>query len=206
MALLTEPSFDLSLPEQWSHRVHARKTPADAFVLASNHYLRGIKIDMAQLADELDIARATLYRWVGNREKLLTEVIWGATKASLDQIALRIETTGYRRLDALFGEQLEVVAGSPALTAFLSHEGTSGIQLLTRPGGVHTRHVIAGTEYVQAEIDQGRYQPPIDPETLVESIIGLSEHFLYADSLGGFSPKVSSAKAAISLLLRERSP
>jgi AcrR family transcriptional regulator len=203
MTLFAERTFTSITPSQWQRPVRSRQTPADAFRLASIQYLAGEKIDMARLADELEIGRATLYRWVGDREKLLTEVIWGATKASLDRIAFRLETNGYQRLNALFGEQLEVVAKSNALTSFLSHEGSSGIQLLTKPRGVHTRHVLAGVEHVYAEIDKGVYQSPIDPETLVESIISLSEHFLYADFLGGFSPKVTSAQAAISLLLRE---
>jgi AcrR family transcriptional regulator len=158
---------------------------------------------MIHLAKRLGIGRATLYRWIGDREQLLTEVIWSVTKASLDPIAARIETRGFARLDTLFRHQLEFIARAPALSAFLAHEGAEGIRLLTKSGGIHDRHVEAGVAFVNAEIKAGYYRSPIDPETLIEAVIGLSEHFMYADVVGGFRPRVDRALAAISLLLRE---
>jgi AcrR family transcriptional regulator len=199
----TKHSIAEALPTQRTQSVRLKQTSADAFRVATQLYLAGEKIDMLHLAEKLGIGRATLYRWVGDRDKLLTEVIWSATKASLDPIAGGISSRGFARLDALFGQQLEFIAQAPALSAFLAHEGAAGIHLLTHPSGIHSRHVLAGIELVNAEVNAGHFRSPIDPETLIESVVGLSEHFLYADVLGGFRPQVARARAAISLLLRE---
>src|SRR5690554_7711404 len=39
-------------------------------------WLKGEKISLAALADDLHIGRATLFRWVGNRDLLIGEILW----------------------------------------------------------------------------------------------------------------------------------
>lgn len=50
--------------------------PADVFAAAMECYSEGRRLDMQALARELGMARATLYRRVGNREQLLDDVVW----------------------------------------------------------------------------------------------------------------------------------
>src|SRR5690242_2266002 len=53
-----------------------RPTPVDALALARRRWLAGERLDMGALAKELGVSRATLYSWVGSRERLIGEVIW----------------------------------------------------------------------------------------------------------------------------------
>src|SRR5947199_6821430 len=53
-----------------------RPTPLDALRLARRKWLAEQRIDMGALAAELGTSRATLYNWVGSRERLLGEVLW----------------------------------------------------------------------------------------------------------------------------------
>ena len=39
-------------------------------------WLKGERIHLAPLADELGIGRATLFRWVGNKDLLIGEILW----------------------------------------------------------------------------------------------------------------------------------
>nr|MDT0666308.1 hypothetical protein [Micromonospora sp. DSM 115978] len=56
-------------------------TGAHAAVAAATAvYLRGSPLDMSALATSLGIGRATLYRWVGNREDLLGVVLADAAE------------------------------------------------------------------------------------------------------------------------------
>ena len=66
-----------------------RPTPLDAFKLARRRFLAAERIDMSALADELQINRVTLYRWVGSRERLLVEVLWSLGHAALERDAWR---------------------------------------------------------------------------------------------------------------------
>ena len=52
-----------------------KPVPADAVLLAREHYLAGERIDMQSLAAELGISRTTLYRWVGDRETLISGML-----------------------------------------------------------------------------------------------------------------------------------
>lgn len=47
----------------------------DAVLLARRHYLAMERIDMQSVASELGIGRTTLYRWVGDRETLISEML-----------------------------------------------------------------------------------------------------------------------------------
>src|SRR3954451_16384597 len=51
--------------------------------------LRGERVDMRALARELQIARATLYRWCGDRDALLGDVLWSLSSNALEQAAAK---------------------------------------------------------------------------------------------------------------------
>ena len=53
-----------------------RPSARDAFERARRWFLAGQRIDMQLLADEIGVNRATLYRWVGNRDQFLAELLW----------------------------------------------------------------------------------------------------------------------------------
>ena len=62
-----------------------RPTPLDALRLARRSWLAGERLDMGALAKELGVSRATLYSWVGSRERLIGEVIWSFAEEGLRQ-------------------------------------------------------------------------------------------------------------------------
>src|SRR5271166_2316463 len=52
------------------------RVPAGIFAAAVDVFVSGQRLDMRSLARRLGVARATLYRRVGNREQLLDEMLW----------------------------------------------------------------------------------------------------------------------------------
>lgn len=184
-------------------RIHAPVAPADMFRAARRIFLAGEKLDMNQLALQLGIARATLYRWAGDRDRLLVDVIWAETLRTLERATARARGKGESRLVAIFGEQVELIATAAPLRSFLEHEGQAGYRLVTHPDGVHGRLVQADIAVVRAEVDAGHYRPPADLETLVEAMVSVGEHFLYSGLIGGFHPQPDKARRSIALLLRE---
>src|SRR5215467_3933227 len=67
----------------------ARPTPLDALRLARERWLAGERLDMGALAEELGISRATLYTWVGSKDRLLGEVLWSFAADGLQQVIAR---------------------------------------------------------------------------------------------------------------------
>ena len=48
-------------------------------------YLNGERVDMLALASELGVSRATIYRWTGDRERLLADVLWSLSDEAFEQ-------------------------------------------------------------------------------------------------------------------------
>src|SRR5437660_2993798 len=72
----------------------ARATPLDALRAARRQWLAEQRIDMGALATELGISRATLYNWVGDRERLIAEVAWSLADATIRQAKAEARGTG----------------------------------------------------------------------------------------------------------------
>src|ERR687897_998933 len=75
-----------------------RPTPLDAFRLARRKFLAAERIDMSALAEELEVNRVTLYRWVGSREQLLVEVVWSLGSRTLANCDRRTRARGSERI------------------------------------------------------------------------------------------------------------
>ncbi len=137
-----------------------RANPADAFNAARRRIVAGEKLDMVALADELGVARGTLYRWTGDRDRLLADVITAELLGLIAAAVRRAEGRGVDRLEQGVGWFLDTLAGLPALRAFLRGEGASGLQMLTSPiGAVRPRVVATVTALIDDEVAEGHYHP-----------------------------------------------
>src|SRR5947199_2731917 len=100
-----------------------RATPAGAFRAARRMFLRGERLDMRALATELRVSRATLYRWCGHREQLLSDVLWSLSHQLFEQAkADHPEHTGAQRVRAIFGHHVNAIVGARPLRIFLRQE------------------------------------------------------------------------------------
>src|SRR3989442_12873102 len=77
------PSSPTALERALSSSGPPRATPLDALHAARRMWLADQRIDMGALAAELGISRATLYNWVGGRERLTAEVLWAIAEATI---------------------------------------------------------------------------------------------------------------------------
>src|SRR5213080_4859145 len=118
-----------------------RPTPAAAFHAARRMYLKGRRVDMRALAAELEISRPTLYRWTGQREQLLSDVLWSLS----DEIFQRARQEhprheGAKRLLAIYRKHVGALVEAQPLHVFLRQETQVALRVLTSPlGGVQRR-------------------------------------------------------------------
>jgi AcrR family transcriptional regulator len=182
----------------------AKVTPADAFVRAREIVQAGGRLDMLALAAELGIARATLYRWTGDREQLLSDILWADVHALFEHI---VRTTPERGADGLrIGSTrfLTQLATRGELTRFLQGEGRAGLRLITDSrGGVRPRLVDAIAAWIQREVDDGYYRPPEAPRLLADGMVSLGERFLYHGGYVEANPDADTASRMIAVLIRE---
>jgi AcrR family transcriptional regulator len=182
----------------------ARKpTPAAAFTRARELFQAGTRIDMLALAADLGVARATLYRWTGDRERLLSDVLWAEVEGALTAIDAAMPGHGLIHINNVTDRLLRELSGNPALLTFLAAEDGVAFRLLTAPdGGVRPRLVAMIAAMIAREAADSEYVPPADPALLADAIVSLGERFLYHGGLPDMNPDPATARSAIGLLLR----
>src|SRR5437773_2861032 len=139
---------------------------------AMYRYLRGLRVDVQALAAELGVGRTTIYRWFGSREQLLGEVVAQAAEDVLATIRASTRGRGAERLVEIFDRFNRALADAPALRTFLDQERDTALRIITSSAGVVTPRMVERiAEVIDAEVDAGRYEPPVETETLAFAIV-----------------------------------
>jgi AcrR family transcriptional regulator len=181
-----------------------RPTPGDAFNAARQRFQAGHKLDMVALAEDLGISRATLYRWTGDRDRLLADIVIAELHDLIRAATTRATGRGVARLESAIGWFLDTLGGLPALRAFLANERDSGLRMVTSPTGpVRPRVVETVTELINTEIVDGHYRPAAAPEVLADGIIAIAERYLHNSGDPTLNPDPTTARTIAGLLLRE---
>jgi AcrR family transcriptional regulator len=189
----------------WEHARTARSgtTPAAAFHAARRHYLAGRRIDMQALANELGISRATLYRWTGPREQLISDVVFSLSDAVFEQAKRETaQLSGSARLIAVFRRHVAALVEARPLQVFLQQETHAALRILTSRGGsVQYRTVVRLAELYRDEQCRGGFHPRADPDALAYAVVRITEGFIYNDAILAVEPAVDEAAAIVELLL-----
>lgn len=158
---------------------------------------------MQSLAAELGVSRGTLYRWTGDRERLLGDVMSSVTQASIERAKAEATGTGAERILGILDGVFHRVVTSDFFLKFLENESAVALRLITgREAGVQARFVQAMEAIIREEEDKGDFTSPVDANTLAYAIARLMEAFLYNDTLTGLEPQPAQARAVFALLLR----
>jgi AcrR family transcriptional regulator len=148
--------------------------------------MAGDRVDLTIVARDLGLGRATIYRWFGSRERLLSEVIADESEALIRRHRRGVRRRGVQGLLEVFDRINRSLARSMPLRRFVEQEGAAALRLLTSStGAVQTRSVALITDMIDAEVAAGRYEPPADAETVAYAIVRLCEAFLYNDAAFG---------------------
>jgi AcrR family transcriptional regulator len=167
-------------------------------------YLRGQRLDMQALAAELDVSRATLYRWTGDREQLLSDVLWSLSNEIFERAkADHPRHTGAKRLLAIFRQHVEALVQARPLHIFLQQETNAALRILTsEQGGVQPRTVRTLTDLYREEQQAGAFTPRADVGGLAYAVVRVTEGFIYNDAIVSLQPaELKRAASIVSLLL-----
>jgi AcrR family transcriptional regulator len=155
----------------------------DVLEAALYRYLRGIRVDVQEIAGELGLGRTTIYRWFGSREELIGDVVIRAVEPVVEAARDGARGRGGSGLLDTFDRLNRSLAEAPALRQFLQRERGTALRILTSSGGnVQPRMVAIVTGLIEEEVRAGRYRPPVEPATLGYAIVRLAEAFLFNDA------------------------
>ena len=174
----------------------------DAFRVAGRWFMAGRRIEMQELAAELGVNRATLFRWVGGRDDLLGEILWSLAEPALAAAVEASDGNGARRITGAIGRFAATVDQADFLREFLRREPERALRILTTRAGTLQSRLVASIEgLLKDEVSQGNLHSPLPLRDLAYLIIRIVESFLYAEYITGAEPDIAMAELAVGALL-----
>jgi AcrR family transcriptional regulator len=169
---------------------------------ARRQFLREGTIDMDELAHELAVSRATLYRAVDGRDRLLGDVLWSLAERVFTRARREVDGSGIEAILEISRRFTEEVRSAEPFRRFLEREPQTALRVLLTPaGGVHDR-TVAMQRTIFAEALAGcEDELPGDLDSLAYLYVRLHESILYADIMSGRRPDPDVAQRAVRALL-----
>jgi len=208
MAVRSPRRAGTPLQRQLAGTTTARPTALDAFRHARRTFLAGDRVDMQALARTLNVDRATLYRWVGSREQLLTEILWSLITRTIETLRA---THGNGSTPAPAGESaaaavitgaVRSVIASTGMQRFLDREGDLALRLLTTKATDFEARLIALIgQLIREEASAGRLNATIPADDLPYVLVRIMESYIYLGLITGEHPDPDRAARVIDALL-----
>jgi hypothetical protein len=194
------------VPSDLTSRLAAGTHPdtVRAFVLARRTFLAGERVDSNVLAATLGIDRTSLFRWLGNRDAVLSEVLWSLAEPTLTRIERATTLEGAARITSILGDFVATLIEAPSFRGFLKREPARALRLLTtKDSQVQRRYLAAVEAMLEIEVARGRMHFALTVHDLAYLLVRISESFTYADLITGETPSAERARAAFEYVLRE---
>jgi AcrR family transcriptional regulator len=179
-----------------------RATPLGALRAARRMWLAELRIDMGMLAAELGISRATLYNWVGDRERLTAEVMWTIAEQTMAQGRAQTPGSGAEYLAGFTEHYLVQLAAFEPARRFIERDPEFALRVLTTNRTSFQRRLTGAVrELIEEQMRDHDYVPPLDPETLAYVLVRIGESFIFNDLITGTEPDLQKAVQASRVLL-----
>jgi AcrR family transcriptional regulator len=155
-------------------------TREEVLAVARERFLACERVDVRAIAAECGVGRATVYRWFGSRENLVAEAMVGVFEARVAEARGAFDGEGVEGLLDGIGLIYAGVVSAPHLRTLVEREPEVARRVITSSAGeVHPRVVALIRGLLDAEIERGSYEPPIDPGTLAYVLVRLAESALF---------------------------
>ncbi|MCR6487293.1 QsdR family transcriptional regulator [Amycolatopsis sp. OK19-0408] len=172
------------------------------FERAREWFLSGRRLDMGELAEDLAISRATLHRRVGSRDRLLGEILWSLSAASIARLWPSCAGRGAAGIADFVSGYVRFANDSPPFRDFLRREPERALRLLTTRASVCQQRTTTELEMLlSTEMSAGRLVPPLPVPDLAYLLVRIGESFVYTDVITGDAPDAAKAHAAVTALL-----
>jgi AcrR family transcriptional regulator len=168
----------------------------------TRRYLNGERVDMSDVAHELGIGRATLYRWAGNHDDVLAEVLAEQTDRLFRHTLVADGSYGADRVLAVVDAFMHAVLDSVPLKALTARDPLLFLRLATMPGAIEARAGALLLEVLEDESAAGQLRLALPGPVLAQAIVRVADAFMYRHLLGAGPPDVRSALDVVALLLR----
>ena len=150
----------------------------------------------------MNVGRTTLYRWVGDREQLLGEMLSDLANELLAMTATQASGAGLDRFLASIRSYLELCIGSPAFQTFLGREPEIALRLVMSRRSPLFRHTVEGVAELLGEAVPNTGHD--DRDHLAELVVQVGSALVSAAQAVGDEPDVDRAMEVTRTLLEAR--
>lgn len=179
-----------------------RATPLGALRAARRMFIVDTRLDMQRLAADIGVSRVTLYRWVGNHDSLLAEVLWSLAQTAWAEAAAARQSRGAAGIAEHTYHFIRVIRDFAPFQRFVVRDTDYALKMLTsRHSSVQARTVEAVQQLLEAEIAAGTIDLPHTLADIAYVIVRICESFLYNDVITGGEPNLKRAGESIHALL-----
>jgi AcrR family transcriptional regulator len=177
-------------------------TPLDALRLARERWLADGRLDMGGLATELGVSRATLYRWVGTRERLLGEVLWSFAEGAIRDARAAARGSGPAYLADSIERYMRAASEFAPVKHFVEQDPEFALRVLaSKHSPMQRRSIAAMREQLAEQVQLGKLEPALELDDLAYVIVRIVESYLYSDVIAGTEPDIARAVEVIEALL-----
>lgn len=174
----------------------------DALRLARRAYLAGEAVSLGAMAHELGVNRVTLYRWVGNKDTLLAEVLWRLTAQTLDDLWEAMRDRPGPRVPGLLAGYLRATMTQPGARRFALEQNARLMRLLTTTEhGFHPRLVSVVRGYLAEDLAEGRATSALRLDELSYACVRIAESYYYLPTINGLPPDPDAAERVLRALV-----
>lgn len=178
-------------------------TSADLLALARRHFMAGERLSLDELAAELQVSRATVYRWAGNAELLAGRVIASMVEDTFRRSVSEAKGTGADRIIDATARGLHYIAASAPYQAFIRRDPEKALRIVaSKEAPVQSTTIALNQGLIEEEMASGALRLPVDAHTMAYALVRIGESFLYADVIAGEKPDLDKAVEILKLMLR----
>jgi AcrR family transcriptional regulator len=189
-----------------SGAARAQPGPLDVFREARRRFLQGRRLDMQELARDLRISRATLYRWVGDRDQLLAEILWSLAEQGLASARAYADANaldpGVDWVVRFYSHFMEATASFEPIRRFVQAERGQALAVMTSSRGVHQLRLIEALRAALAEkAAAGHLSLRLEVGDLAYVMVRVAESFIWREYITGEEPDLARAAEVARVLL-----
>ncbi|HYI35879.1 MAG TPA: QsdR family transcriptional regulator [Thermoleophilaceae bacterium] len=175
----------------------------DALQLARLEFLAGNRVDMQVLAEQLGIARGTLYRWVSSREHVLDELLGQIAGETFRAVCDATGGRGLDRIAAASRTAMELFVALEPLRTFITREPQLAVSLLmSEAGGVHRE--LAAVLRDMLNVEGAKSGPEL--EDRINVVVHIATSLIWVSYAVGDEPRIERTTNVIRELLRDVVP